>query len=185
MPRRFIKRYMPAPHTLREHKHLRIYGDRLRDPNVWHLNRRSVSGAVAVGLFSAYLPIPFEMVVAAFLALVFRVNLPISVALVWISNPLTWAPLYAPAYLLGAYLIPVPNPFFDRLGLMLVAQQYVVLWAGCMIIGPLVAIIGYFSVQGAWRFYVVRAWRRRTSRRKEFQQKELQQKELQQKELQQ
>ena len=48
MPRRIIKRYLPDHGKLREHPHLRRFGARLQDGNLWHLNRRSVSGAVAV-----------------------------------------------------------------------------------------------------------------------------------------
>ncbi|MFW6343056.1 MAG: DUF2062 domain-containing protein, partial [Halothiobacillaceae bacterium] len=72
---------------------MRVFGSRLQDGNLWHLNRRSVSGGVAVGLFSAFVPIPFQMVLAAGLAILLRVNLPLSVVLVWITNPITIVPL--------------------------------------------------------------------------------------------
>ena len=37
---------------------------------------------------------PFETVVVIFLAIMWRANLPVSISVVWISNPLTWVPLY-------------------------------------------------------------------------------------------
>jgi uncharacterized protein (DUF2062 family) len=81
MPRHLIKRYTPDPAVLKEHKHLRHLGSLLHDENLWHLNRRSVSGGVAAGLFWAMIPMPMQMLAAAFSAVVLRINLPISVAL--------------------------------------------------------------------------------------------------------
>ena len=60
---------------------------------VWHLNRRSVAGGVAVGLFVSWLPLPLQMVFAATIAAVMRVHVPVSVVMVWFSNPLTFAPV--------------------------------------------------------------------------------------------
>jgi uncharacterized protein (DUF2062 family) len=81
---------------IKGHKNLSFLGEKLHDPNLWHLNRRSVSAAFAIGLFAAWIPTPGQMVIAAIIALYFRANLPISVALVWITNPLTMPPMFYP-----------------------------------------------------------------------------------------
>jgi uncharacterized protein len=47
-----------------------------------------------------YMPPIGQMFMAAAAAIVLRVNLPISVALVWITNPLTIPPMFYFAYLL-------------------------------------------------------------------------------------
>ena len=74
---------------IKHEKVLKILGPAILQPNLWHLNRKSVSRAIAIGLFCAFLPIPLQMVLAAFFAIIFAANLPISVILVWITNPIT------------------------------------------------------------------------------------------------
>lgn len=61
MPKRLIQRWLPDPATLKEHKHLRLFGKLLLDANLWHLNRRSAAGAFAVGLFMAWVPLPCQL----------------------------------------------------------------------------------------------------------------------------
>ncbi|MCG6871648.1 MAG: DUF2062 domain-containing protein [Gammaproteobacteria bacterium] len=164
-PRKLIKRWMPDTQVIREHKHLRVFGGRLHDANLWHLNRHSVSGAVAVGLFAAYVPVPFEMVIAAFCAICFRVNLPIAVALVWISNPLTWVPMYGPAYLLGAWLLGTPSVSFGEMTIAVLMERLVPLWVGCLLFGVAFAALGYLTVQLFWRWKVGRDWTHRHAQR--------------------
>ncbi|MEA3292554.1 MAG: DUF2062 domain-containing protein [Pseudomonadota bacterium] len=135
MPRRFLQRHLPPMHQVKSHRHLGFLGERLQEPYLWHLNRHSVARAVAIGLFCAYLPIPFEMVPAALLAILFRANLPISVLLVWISNPLTWIILYSPPYLLGAQLLGEPQVPLDHLTVGWLKQNMAALWLGCLIFG--------------------------------------------------
>jgi hypothetical protein len=101
VPKKLIKRYLPDHQTLRTHRHLQVFGARLHDPNLWHLNRRSASGAFAVGLFVAFIPLPLQMLLAAALAIVTQVNLPVSVALVWITNPVTMPPIFYFCYRVG------------------------------------------------------------------------------------
>ncbi|HHS84250.1 MAG TPA: DUF2062 domain-containing protein [Gammaproteobacteria bacterium] len=171
MPRKFLKRHMPDHRQIREHKHLQVFGGLLHDPNLWHLNRRSAAGAFAVGLFCAFVPIPLQMILAAGVAILFRVNLPISVALVWITNPLTMAPIYYFAYKLGAWVLHQPAqqflavPTFEQVltGLNAVWIPFLL---GCFILSSVSAAIGYFTIRGLWRLYVVRQWRRKKLHRK-------------------
>ena len=69
MPKKLIKKYLPDPEKLKQQKSLQFLGDRLHEPNLWHLNRRSVSLAFAIGLFVAWIPTPTQMAIAAISAL--------------------------------------------------------------------------------------------------------------------
>jgi uncharacterized protein len=160
MPRRIIKRYLPDHGKFREHPHLRRFGARLQDGNLWHLNRRSISGGVALGLFCAMLPLPLQMLIAGGLAIWLRVNLPISVVLVWITNPLTLGPIWYVSYRLGALLLDLPPRDVDfelSLHSLLVTMQDVwkPLFLGSVVLGALLALLGFLLVRLAWRLYVV------------------------------
>lgn len=82
MPRKYLKRVIPHPTELKKHQSLRWLGELLDGPNIWHLTRGSVSRACFVGIFCAFLPLPMQMAIAAAMSILFRANLPLSVALV-------------------------------------------------------------------------------------------------------
>ncbi|MDJ0740850.1 MAG: DUF2062 domain-containing protein [Gammaproteobacteria bacterium] len=170
MPRHLIKRYTPTPAALKKHKYLRHLGTWLHDENLWHLNRRSVSGGVAAGLFWAMIPVPVQMVTSALSAIVFRVNLPISVALVWITNPLTMAPVFYFNYLVGTWLIGAPahvgafQPSFEWIMAELNAI-WKPLFIGSIVLGTLLGLLGYGAMRLYWRWHVLRRFRARPRRR--------------------
>ena len=116
MPRKIIKRFTPNPETIKQQKALKIFGSLLTNPNLWCLNRRSAAGAFAVGLFMAWVPLPSQMIMASGLTILFRVNVPLATALVWISNPVTMPPFFYFAYKLGSHLMGLPpQPFHFEL----------------------------------------------------------------------
>ncbi len=169
MPRRLIKRLLPHHSEIKEHKYLKHLGEHLHDPNLWHLNRHAFSKAVAVGLFIMYVPIPFQMLLAALVAIWLRVNLPISVALVWISNPITMPPMFYAAYKLGAWVMGrEPQDLQFEITWEWLTQSLNGIWEpfllGCFLAGAGLAIAGYFTAQLFWRVMIIRSWRRRKER---------------------
>ncbi len=169
MPKKFIRRYMPDHNTVRNHKHLKCFGTLLHDPNLWHLNRRSVSGAFAVGLFCAFIPVPFQMLIAAAVAIFFRVNLPISVGLVWITNPVTIPPMYYFAYKVGAWTLgEAPHEFEFEASSEWLMNELEAIWEpfllGCLILGVVSALLGYAFIRLAWRLHIVQYLKKRRQR---------------------
>jgi len=165
--KQFLQRYLSTRRDPRAYRSLRFaLGDLLHQPDVWHLDRRSVSGACAVGLFVAWVPLPIQMILAAALALLFRVNLPLSVALVWIANPLTMGPMYWYAWHLGALLLDMPalpvefESTFDWLTASL-NKVWKPLALGCLILGTASAGLGYAGSRLLWRLRTMRAVVRR------------------------
>ncbi len=172
MAKKLIQKLFPGHHKVKEHRHLQFLGSAIHDPNLWHMNRRSVSGAFAVGLFLAFIPVPGQMVLAALLAILLRINLPISVMLVWLTNPLTIGPIFYSAYKLGQLIIgdPVLIIEADELGLTWFKENFDKIWQplflGSFILGAFFSAIGYFGMRLFWRFHVIKRWREKRSKSK-------------------
>lgn len=167
--RKLIRRCTPTPAQLRDHPQLRRIAHLLHDAALWSLNRRTVSGGVGLGLFIAFIPVPLQMIVAAIVAVTVRVNLPLAVAMVWVTNPLTVPPLYWAAYEIGAWLLGQPGPRFDSPPglswfLEAIGQIWQPLMLGLLVLGLAAGTIGYLGVRLLWRAHVLRSWNRRRQR---------------------
>ena len=165
-PKKLIARYFPDPDTIRNHKNLRCFGSLLVNPGLWHLNRHSVAKAFAVGVFCAFMPIPFQMLLAAAIAIMVHCNIPISVALVWLTNPITMPPVFYFCYRLGAWILGVPAQQFDfEANLDWVLNSMLHIWQpfllGCLVSGLVFAMLSWCVIHVAWRVMVTRRWKGR------------------------
>jgi uncharacterized protein (DUF2062 family) len=172
MPRKLIKKFFPNQHLIKEHKYLQFLGSALHDHNLWHLHRRSVAGAFAVGLFWTFIPIPLQMVWAAITAIVTRVNLPISVMLVWITNPLTMGPIFYFAYKLGQLMLgSEPMEISGDIGIEWFQEHFDDIWQplflGSFLISVTASIAGYVGMRIFWRLHVLNRWRKTHCKRNE------------------
>jgi len=166
MPKKIIKRMMPNHQTIKENKYLKIFGNLIHNANLWHLNRHSVAKAFAVGLFFAFIPVPFQMVLAAGTAIIVHANLPLSIALVWLTNPLTMPIIFYACYLVGTLVLRVPEQEFIFVAswqwvldsLSTIGPAFIV---GCAVLAVSFSILGYFGIQALWRYQTVKAWKRR------------------------
>lgn len=169
MAKNLIKKWFPAYETVRGHRALERLGPRLRAPDLWHLNRRSVAGAFAVGLFVAFLPIPMQMLLAAGIAIWLRVNLPISVLLVWVSNPLTMPPIFYTAYTIGRWILGEPRRSIRVEWTMeWFTADMLTIWKPLLIGSLLMAVVasalGYVTIRVLWWISVVERMKIRRSR---------------------
>jgi hypothetical protein len=178
MPRKFFRRYLPSHAAIRANRYVARFGSALQHHNLWHLHRRSVAGGVAAGMFAGLIPgsNPVQFAAGALLAILFRVNLPIAVAVTLYTNPFTIVPLYYLAFKLGQLVLmdesgAIPPPALDlegkTIGEWIPAALH---WLGSigkpLLVGlPLLALLlsvaGYVAVRCGWRCYVLHAWRRR------------------------
>lgn len=171
MPRRLIQRYMPHPDTLKRTRSLRFLSHIIGNASLWVLTRRSVGNAFMVGLFCALLPIPFQMVLAAFGAWLLRCNLPLSIGLVWLTNPLTMPIIFYGNYRLGAWLLNTPARHVpDRISTHWVAEQMMdilpILLFGSVVSAIVAGLASNVIVRLLWRWQVSRSWKRRARRRR-------------------
>ena len=161
---------------VREHRSLGIFGRLLDDPYLFHLNERSVPGAFAVGLFCAWIPLPSQMIIAAALAIAFRVNVPLSVLLVWITNPVTIPPMFYFAYALGTWVTGEPAQTFE----FQVSMEWLLnelgeiggpLLIGCAILAVTSSALGYLIMRSFWnqrlsRFLHIKVERHQRARKR-------------------
>lgn len=173
--RHFFKRILPERQQIQQHRHLKFLGNILHDPEIFHLTRRSTSGGVATGLFFAFIPVPGQMVIAGLTAILFRVNLPLSVILVWITNPVTIPPLLFFAYKTGAMILNRPfQPVVFDFSLHWFSEIFLEIWpsvlTGCLLFAAVAALAGYITMRLLWRIHIVRRWKDRRAAKLQRQQ---------------
>lgn len=170
MPKNALKKYFPNPETVKNHPSLQFLGTLLHEPNLWHLNRRSVSRAFLVGIFFAFMPMPFQMVAAAFVGVYVHSNLPISIGLVWISNPITIPPIFYFTYKVGTVILDLPaRPFDIELSVDWFVREVGAIWEplllGSLLCGVIFGLMGYVGIRLFWRWHVMHNWKKRAERR--------------------
>ena len=170
MIKKYIRKYLPEKHQIIQHKYLSIFGDLLHNPNLWHLNRRSVARAFTIGLFFAWVPVPFQMVLAAAGAIALHANIAISVALVWLTNPITMPALFYFAYKIGACALGIPAKGFSfelSMDWLISTFQHIgkPFLLGCLLCGLVSAVLGNLGIRFIWRCVTIHHWRKRRGRR--------------------
>lgn len=156
MPRRFFRKIARKRERLKAQWFMAPFRHLLHDPNLWSVRRRTVVPAFALGLFCAYLPIPGHALTAALLALLLRINIPVATVSTIVVNPLTIGPMYYLAYRVGQELLGIdPQPFEFELSISWLTEQFNEIWLpltiGCLLLGTLLAIIGYVALDLFWR----------------------------------
>ncbi|GAA5138892.1 DUF2062 domain-containing protein [Prosthecobacter algae] len=86
-------RFFKHPRKLKTSPIMRWFARHFLDKRVWKPTQHTFAGGMAVGLFVTVQLLPIQMPTAAILAAIFRVNIPIAIALCWLSNPATLAPI--------------------------------------------------------------------------------------------
>ena len=154
-----LRKHLPTAKEIQQYRYLHIFGDTLKQPDLWKFNRQSTAKGIAIGVFCAFLPMPFEMIPAIFMAAMIGGNLPFAVAGVWLSNPLTWVPLYTPCYLLGAKILGLAPVALSKISIFQLGWHYVALWMGCLIVGATLSISLHFIISFIWRSQARTRWR--------------------------
>lgn len=181
MARKLFRKYVPARERVLDHRMMKWLAPLLQHHNLWHLNRRSVAGGVAIGLFTGLVPGPLQMLCAAIIAIVSKRNLPVALFTTLYTNPLTIVPLYIVAFELGSLLLgqhgrlqlpPEPGwstlPYSDWLsaGCDWLLAMGTPLFIGLPVLAAALAVVGYVLVEIGWRWHVRHHWHKRRQRRK-------------------
>lgn len=121
-----------------------------------HASPEEMARGVGLGLFISLTPTsPFQMVIAIFLASIFKGNQLIAALMTWLTNPLTSPFLYAGTYWVGRIFLhapPLKELFGEELSLIellklipkLGWRVFISLFIGGLIAGGVIGIIGYY-----------------------------------------
>ncbi len=176
---RWLKHFTPDRHALEKLWCLRPFATVVCDRGCWAFKRKSVVRAFSLGLLIAFVPptplLPLHLSLCALLGILFRLNIPVLVGTVFVSNPLTWFPqiagsLWVGSKLLGLDLMPLMHELTHLHGhlhhnsLPHLNQLWAPLLLGALVLGVLAAGLGYLLGQSVWHARVLyRLHRRRTA----------------------
>jgi len=174
--RRWITSQLPRRETVGNVWLLRPFAHQLSQPNLWHLNNRSVPRAVAIGLGVGII-IPFmHMVLAALVAIPARANVGLAAACTLVVNPLTIPPMYYAAYKIGRWELreeTIVDPtsaahISGELSRMLfwVHEASGPIAIGIVTMALAAAAVGYVISAVLWRLWVASKWRERRQARR-------------------
>jgi hypothetical protein len=105
------------------------------------------------------------MLIAAAAAIWLRINLPVAVVMVWITNPVTVPPMFFFTYKVGTWMLGTPRHRFTfELSLNWLMSETRAIWlpllVGSLFVGALLGIAVYAAVRLIWRMYIIRKRRR-------------------------
>jgi uncharacterized protein len=154
-------RFLKHPRKLRQSPAMRWFARHFLDKRVWKPTQHTLSGGMAVGMFVTLQLLPIQMPTATVLSAIFRVNIPIAIALCWVSNPLTvpfmaWLEYAIGKWFLSLYTTVPTSPFPTQLPESMVDAWIVlrehapVMLMGGIILGAVVALLSYIITWGCW-----------------------------------
>ena len=115
-----------------------------------------IARGLAVGVFAGCFPIPaMQTLFGVLLAILFRGSKFVAAAGTWISNPFTFAPLYALNFKVGQWVLnrhdlPPVRFNYQSLGDLgdLGSDILTIFFTGCLVVGLISALFSYFF--GLW-----------------------------------
>ncbi|MCC5795566.1 MAG: DUF2062 domain-containing protein [Chromatiales bacterium] len=167
MPRRFFRQLSRQYRPNSASWYLRPWRERLARTRVFAVNRRSVSGGLWLGVFFGCQPVPVQTLLAVGSSLAARVNPAVAALAVWVSNPLTYAPLLYAEFWIGSRLLGrEPGSAAISLGSLgtLALEFWVALLLGSVVLGALLASSAWLVLNLAWRLSTLFSYRRRLQR---------------------
>ncbi|PZD73957.1 hypothetical protein C1752_01791 [Acaryochloris thomasi RCC1774] len=132
----------------------------------------AIARGLAVGAFAGMFPVMgFQIIFGVLLAILVRGNKIVAAAATWISNPLTYFPLFAFNFQIGQWLLRTDHLSFAQLENIRDLRQLLhlsggflaTLFGGCLLMGTLAAVLSY--VGGRW--IIARLRRRHKKRRRQ------------------
>jgi uncharacterized protein (DUF2062 family) len=168
--------HVPTREQLEANRWLRPVAHLILRPELWRFTRRSVPRGVALGLFVGVMIPLAHFVVACFLAVFLRANIPAAMLATFVGFPVIYVGLVAIAYKIGGFLLnvdaltkvqPITNAMettqTDKL-LEMLSHKGLAVGLGLLIIASVLAMVGYVGTSFGWRWWIGRKLRLRRAR---------------------
>ena len=115
-------------------------------------NPQAIATGLASGVFAGFFPfLGLQAILGVVLAAIFRGSKVAAVAATWISNPLTYVPIFIFNYKIGKFLLGIdrklilPADFSSLADLKEMGFTLIVtLLTGCLAVGAIASIVTYF-----------------------------------------
>ena len=118
-----------------------------------------ISRGVLIGLFVAFIPMPMQMAAVLLFVPFVKFNVPIALAMCWLSNPVTMPPMYYMEYLTGSFLLGIePEPVEMTLDWFKnnLENIFIPLYFGTAMYSIFGSLAAYFLVNYLWKLSVNR-----------------------------
>jgi len=118
----------------------------------FNINRKMITKGVLVGLFWGFIPMPMQMAGVMATTPFFKFNVPIGLATVWLSNPITYPPLWYLEYTTGNLMLGREN--INNIELTM--QWFSDHWDDIVV--PLYVGTAFYSTVVAYLIYLLLNW---------------------------
>ena len=166
-----LKKYLPTREQIADIRVLSSLRNFLLEPNLWHMNRYSLSFGFLIGGICCFLPMFFQTVPCVLICIWIRCNVPVAVLVVWISNPITIGPMMYFAYRVGVWMLgteqevalldPSLEWFIDQLSII-----WQPLMVGSLACGVAFGLTGFIAIRLYYRWRIARYKQRKLDARK-------------------
>lgn len=138
-----------------KHERLKAFIEKYKiPPEYLSTNRKMLSRAVLLGVFIAFIPMPMQMAFVLVFMPFFKFNVPIALAMCWLSNPFTMPPMYYMEYLTGSFFLGIkPEPvemtlkwFSDNLD-----NIFIPLYVGTLFYSVFGSLLAFWAVNHFWK----------------------------------
>jgi uncharacterized protein (DUF2062 family) len=141
-----------------KHKKLKDFIEKYKIPKEYlSANRKMISRGVLIGLFIAFIPMPMQMAAVLLFIPFVKFNVPVGIAMCWLSNPITMPPMYYMEYLTGSFLLgikPAPVEMTMKWFENNIDNIFIPLYFGTAMYSIFGSLIAYFAVNYFWKISV-------------------------------
>lgn len=175
----WFHRHIPTREQLERNRFVRPFAHRVLHSELWRFTRRSVPRGVALGLFVGVMIPLAHFVVATFLAVFLRANIPSALLATFIGFPVIYIGIVTLAYRIGRWLLHLDaSTVIQPISETMQATQTGTLLErltgagtetalGLFVIATTLASIGYLVTTFGWRWWIGRKRRRRLAEARE------------------